>query len=150
MNTFLVQRGLLLLLFLAPRVQAAAPEMTVYKTKTCGCCGKWVDIMRKSGFHVIVNEVPLPADSRRQLGVPEKLQSCHTATVNGYTIEGHVPAVEILRFLVEPSKSKGLAVPGMPMGSPGMDGARLDKYSVVRFERDGTQSIYQAYPRETR
>lgn len=150
MNMKMIQCAFALMLSFAPGLMAAAHEMTVFKTKTCGCCGKWVEHIRKHGFQVTVNEVTLTEDYRRRLGVPAKLQSCHTATVNGYTFEGHVPAAEIWRFLGDSSKSKGLAVPGMPMGSPGMEGVRRDKYSVVKFERDGTQSIYQTYAGETR
>ena len=145
-RAFTAALGGMLALLLAAGVQAAAPEMTVFKTKTCGCCGKWVEHVRANGFKVTVKEVPSTAAYRRQYGVPDRLQSCHTAIVNGYTIEGHVPAAEINRLLRERSKSRGLAVPGMPMGSPGMEGARRDAYSVMRFEHDGAESIYHRYP----
>ena len=129
---------------------AASLDMTVFKTKTCGCCGKWVDHMRANGFRVTVNEVPSTAEYRKKHGVPEKLQSCHTALVSGYTIEGHVPAEAILRLLKEKSGFKGLAVPGMPMGSPGMEGPHSDAYSVVGFKPDGSAAIYQSYPAKGR
>lgn len=141
---------LALALFLATPLLAAPPEMTVYKTKTCGCCDKWVEHMRASGFKVTVNDVPSTAEYRQKYGVPEKLLSCHTAVVDGYSIEGHVPASEILRLLKEKPKAKGLAVPGMPMGSPGMEGSYRDAYSVIRFDEDGSLSVYQKYAAEGR
>lgn len=137
-------------LLLAASVSAAPSEMTVFKTKTCGCCGKWIDHLRSSGFTVTVKEVPSTDEYRQRYGVPAKLQSCHTAIVNGYTIEGHVPAVQIQRLLKERPKANGLAVPGMPAGSPGMEGARRDAYTVVLFEKGGELSNYQKYPGESR
>lgn len=148
MNIKMIRREFVLALLLAAGVNAAAPVMTVFKTKTCGCCGKWVEHARANGFTVTVKEVQSTAAARRQYGVPDRLQSCHTATVNGYTIEGHVPASEIHRLLRERSKSKGLAVPGMPMGSPGMEGEHHDAYSVLRFEHDGSTSVYRKYSAE--
>ena len=148
MNRKMIRREFVLALLLAAGVNAAAPVMTVFKTKTCGCCGKWVEHARANGFTVTVNEVQSTAAARRQYGVPDRLQSCHTASVNGYTIEGHVPAPEIHRLLRERSKSKGLAVPGMPMGSPGMESAHHDAYSVLRFEHDGSTSVYRKYSAE--
>lgn len=145
MNMKMIRREFVLALLLAAGVEAAAPEMTVFKTKTCGCCGKWVEHARANGFKVTVKEVQSTAGYRRRYGVPDRLQSCHTAIVNGYTIEGHVPATEIHRLLRERSKSKGLAVPGMPLGSPGMESVHHDAYSVLRFEHDGSASIYRKY-----
>lgn len=149
MTMKLTIRNSALALLLAAGVNAAMLEMTVYKTKTCGCCAKWVEHMRSNGFKAIVNDVPSTAEYRRQFGVPASLQSCHTAVVSGYTFEGHVPASEIRRFLKERPKSKGLAVPGMPAGSPGMEGGRSDAYSVMRFEKDGGISIYKKYSGES-
>lgn len=137
-----------LLLLMATHLVAAPAEVTVYKTKTCGCCAKWVDHMRSRGFKVIVNEVSSTAEYRARYRVPEKLQSCHTAVVGVYTIEGHVPAGDIQSLLKEKPQAKGLAVPGMPMGSPGMEGSRRDSYSVVRFDQDGTLTVYRKYPGE--
>jgi len=124
---------------------AAAYRMTVYKTTTCGCCGKWVEHARANGFQVTVRDVPSTAEYRRKYGVPEALQSCHTAIVGGYTIEGHVPAADMLRLLKTRPKAAGLAVPGMPMGSPGMEGARRDPYSVVLFDAAGRFSVFRKY-----
>jgi len=137
-------------LLLATSLNAAAADITVFKTKTCGCCAKWNEHLRSNGFKLTVNEVPSTAEYRQRYGVPEKLQSCHTAVVEGYTIEGHVPAADILRLLKEKPKAKGLAVPGMPAGSPGMEGARRDAYTVVRFDEGGQLSSYQKYPGDIR
>lgn len=141
-----IKLGIAFLLSISVGMSAAPPTLTVFKTKTCGCCGKWVEHMRASGFKVIVNEVASTGEHQQKYGVPEKLQSCHTAVVDGYTIEGHVPATEIQRLLKEKPKAKGLAVPGMPAGSPGMEGSRQDAYSVVRFDEGGMLSVYQKYP----
>ncbi len=137
-------------LLLATSLTAAPAEITVFKTKTCGCCGKWIEHLRANGFKLTVNEVPSTAEYRQRYGVPEKLKSCHTAVVNGYTIEGHVPAADIHRLLKEKTKAKGLAVPGMPAGSPGMEGARSDAYTVVLFDEAGELSSFQKYPGDTR
>ena len=141
-----IKLGIAFLLTIAVGVSATPPTLTVYKTKTCGCCGKWVEHMRVNGFKTIVNDVPSTGVYRQKFGVPEKLQSCHTAVVNGYSIEGHVPAADILRLLKERPKAKGLAVPGMPAGSPGMEGSHQDAYSVVKFDKGGDVSAYQKYP----
>lgn len=146
MSSKAIKLGIAFLLSVAVGMSAAPPTLTVYKTKTCGCCGKWVEHMRASGFKVIVNEVASTGEYRQKYGVPEKLQSCHTAVLDGYTIEGHVPAAEIQRLLKEKPKAKGLAVPGMPAGSPGMEGSHQDAYSVVRFDEGGVLSVYQRYP----
>ena len=131
--------------------QAAAPAMTVYKTRTCGCCAKWVEHMKANGFTVDVKEVPSTADSRKKYGVPDKLASCHTAVVDGYAVEGHVPASDVQRLLKTRPKAIGIATPGMPMGSPGMEqGGRRDAYSVILFKGDGSTSVFQSYPGEAR
>ena len=127
-------------------VWAAGAKMQVFKTPTCGCCGKWVDLMRTAGFDVSVQEVPDTAPYRRKAGVPDELQSCHTAVVEGYAVEGHVPAAEIQRLIKSREKAKGLAVPGMPMGSPGMEGPRSNAFSVMLFDADGKTSVYRSYP----
>jgi hypothetical protein len=124
---------------------AAAP-ITVYKTKTCGCCGKWVEHLKANGFAPVVKDVESTDEYRRKYGVPDQFQSCHTAVVGGYAVEGHVPAAEILRLLKERPKAKGLAVPGMPMGSPGMEGSRREAYSVLLFTAGGGASVYRKYP----
>ena len=124
---------------------APADTMIVYKTPTCGCCSKWVDQVEDSGFAVVAHDIDnaeLDA-TKRQLGVPAGRVSCHTATVGGYTIEGHVPADVIQRLLAEkPRGVKGLAVPGMPMGSPGMEGLISQKYEVLSFDEAGNVEVY--------
>lgn len=143
----MTRRTLLTLAGLAPLARAVdGPTVNVYKTATCGCCAKWVQHLQSNGFKVVVQEVPSTAEYRQKYGVPDKLQSCHTATVGGYSIEGHVPAREIHRLLKSGARTKGLAVPGMPMGSPGMEAGRSDAYSVLLFEADGRTSVYASYP----
>jgi hypothetical protein len=129
--------------------RAADNEVTVYKTATCGCCGKWVDHLKANGFQVTVHEVEDTAEYSRKHGVPDSARSCHLGVTNGYAIEGHVPAAEIQRLLKERPKAKGLAVPGMPIGSPGMDfpGGPPGRYAVVMIGEDGKLSVYQQYPR---
>jgi hypothetical protein len=134
-------------LVLCLQLHGAAPQpVSVYKTPTCGCCGKWVEHLKANGFAPTVKDVQSTAEYRKQYGVPKQLQSCHTAVVGGYTIEGHVPATDIQRLLKHKPKAKGLAVPGMPLGSPGMEGARRDPYSVLLFDSDGRISVYKKYP----
>ncbi len=138
--------GLLGCVLLAAAALAAPPKIAVYKTKTCGCCSKWVDHMKASGFDVTVTDVPSTAEYRKKFGVPEKLLSCHTSMVNGHALEGHVPAADVKRLLKSGAKGKGLAVPGMPLGSPGMEqGPRSQAYSVVLFGADGSTSEFQKY-----
>ncbi len=113
------------------------PTVAVTKDPSCGCCEKWVAHLRDSGFSVTVTEGPVnPVKAR--LGVPRDLASCHTALVDGYVVEGHVPAGAIKRLLAEKPKGTGLAVPGMPVGSPGMEvgGMEPDTYEVVLFGPD--------------
>nr|WP_315494348.1 DUF411 domain-containing protein [uncultured Rhodoferax sp.] len=129
----------------------AAKERTriqVWKDPNCGCCKDWVAHLERAGFRVTVQDTG-NADARKRLGIPEALGSCHTAEVAGYAIEGHVPAKDIQRLLREKPKALGLAVPGMPVGSPGMDGAiyqgRKDPYDVLLVAKGGATSIYQSY-----
>ena len=139
-------RTALTVLLLCQAVEAAGSKLSVYKTRTCGCCSKWVEHMRANGFDVNVTDVPSTAEYRRKYGVPEKLQSCHTAVVNGYALEGHVPAADVHRLLKFGVKAKGIAVPGMPLGSPGMEqGSRRQAYSVILFDASGGTSEFQKY-----
>lgn len=125
---------------------AASPELTVYKTPTCGCCGKWAEHMKANGFKVEVAEVKSTAPYRERYGVPDKLTSCHTAAVNGYVVEGHVPADDVKRLLKEKPNVAGIAVPGMPIGSPGMEqGTGRQAYSVVAFDKQGNITEFQRY-----
>ena len=130
--------------------RAADNEITVYKVATCGCCSKWVDHLKENGFQVTVHDVEDTAEYSRQHGIPASARSCHLGVVGGYAIEGHVPAAEIQRLLQERPKAKGLAVPGMPIGSPGMDfpGGPPGRYAVVMIAEDGRTSVYQQYPRK--
>lgn len=121
-------------------------EMTVYHDPNCGCCGKWVEHMRANGF--TVDKIPIRDMNavKLELGVPRNLPSCHTAVVGGYVIEGHVPAEDVLRLLAEQPDARGLSVPGMPMGSPGMEvGNRRMAYDVIRFDDDGDTSVFKHY-----
>jgi len=121
----------------------------VWKDPSCGCCGDWVSHMEASGFQVQVHDTG-NAPARKRLGVPEAMGSCHTGLVAGYALEGHVPAREIQRLLKERPRAIGLAVPGMPVGSPGMDGAlyngRKDPYNVMLLLAGDKSRVYQSYP----
>ncbi len=119
-------------------------EVTVYKSPTCGCCRRWVDYMVRHGFRVIVKDTSDVAAVKTTLGVPANLHSCHTAVAGGYVIEGHVPADVVLRLLRERPDVAGLAVAGMPAGSPGMEtGGPAEQYDVIAFSRDGTAQLYE-------
>jgi len=119
------------------------PRITVYKSPTCGCCGKWVEHLQAAGFSVTVHDVQSVEPMKQRYGVPRKLASCHTATVEGYAIEGHVPADLIRRLLAEKPRVKGLAVPGMPVGSPGMEQGNVkEPYDVVSFDETGRTAVY--------
>jgi hypothetical protein len=107
--------------------------ITVHKDPTCGCCSGWVEHLQKAGFDTKVLDTRDIDAVKRRLGVPDDLAACHTAEVAGYIVEGHVPAAALKRFLAEKPEAQGLAVPGMPMGSPGMEGGRPEKYDVVLF-----------------
>lgn len=119
-----------------------AGDIAVYKSPWCGCCDAWVDHLRENGFSVTVTETEDLAAVKRQENVPDDLQSCHTAMVDGYVVEGHVPAVDIRRLLTDRPDAAGLAVPGMPLGSPGMEvDGRKEAYDVILFGPDG-RSVY--------
>ena len=121
-------------------------EVTVYKSPTCGCCKKWVRHLEENGFKVISHDVSDVQVIKDKYGVHHDLTSCHTAMVNGYVMEGHVPADDIKRFLTKPpSDVVGLTVPGMPMGSPGMEGNRKDDYNVYTFTKDNKIAVYSSH-----
>jgi hypothetical protein len=130
----------------ANRVAAAVPLVEVYKSPTCGCCGKWAEHLRSDGFAVNVHATPDIDTFRARAGVPAGLASCHTALVGGYVVEGHVPAADIRKLLTERPKALGLAVPGMPAISPGMDAPHGPGYDVLLFQADGGVQVYHAYP----
>lgn len=124
---------------------AAAAPVAVFKSATCGCCAKWNDHMRTAGFTVNSTDLPDVAVVKDKHGVPAPLRSCHTAVVDGYVIEGHVPADVIKKLLRERPAVVGIAVPGMPMGSPGMEGpagSRVDAYNVMSFDKSGATKVY--------
>lgn len=124
---------------------AGSDQVTVYKSPWCGCCTGWVNHMRTNGFSVKVIEREDLSPVKSQYEVPKNLESCHTAEIDGYTIEGHVPASDIMRLLEERPNAKGLAVPGMPIGSPGMEqGNEKEPYPVVLFGEDG-QFLYSRH-----
>ena len=126
------------LLGLASGAWAGGPLVTVYKSPTCGCCGKWVEHLRQAGLQVEVRETGNLDAVKQRLGVSRKLGSCHTATVGGYIVEGHVPAAQVQRLLREKPPVAGIAVPGMPVGSPGMEGPGGKPYQVVSWRKGGT------------
>ncbi len=133
----------------APTAIAAAPGMTVYKDPSCGCCGLWAKHVERAGFAVTLEDVADLDAIKARFGVPEALQSCHTAIVAGYVVEGHVPAGAVMRLLKERPDARGLAVPGMPIGSPGMEGHPVETYDVILFGPGG-QKVFARYrgPRE--
>jgi hypothetical protein len=116
--------------------------ITVYKTATCGCCGKWVDHLKAAGFAPTVHVVPTTDAAPPAKGVPTSLRSCHSATLEGYTVEGHVPADVIRQLLKERPKIAGIAVPGMPAGSPGMESPNPVKYDVIAYDASGKTSVF--------
>ena len=121
----------------------ALPAVTVYKSPTCGCCTKWVDHLEQAGFTVNVLDLQDVMPTKQKMGVPRDLSSCHTAIVDGYVVEGHVPADVVKQLLKDRPNATGISVPGMPIGSPGMEqGDRKDPYDVVLFTKDGTRSVY--------
>ncbi len=124
------------------------PQVEVFKNPSCGCCGAWVDHLKAAGFPVKVNEVPDTAVARKQQGMPEKFGSCHTARVGGYVLEGHVPAQDVKRLLATRPQALGLAVPGMPAGSPGMEaGGHRDAFQVLLIDRRGQATEFARYPK---
>ena len=123
---------------------APAKEATVYKDAQCGCCKKWVEHMQKNGWTVTAHDVPDVGVYKKKYGVPDGLASCHTAVVtSGYVVEGHVPADVIDKLVAQrPADVIGLAVPGMPQGTPGMETGRTDKYDVIAFTKGGKTKVF--------
>jgi len=138
-------------LLAASKAPSANSVVEVWKSPSCGCCNDWIRHLRAYGFDVQAHEVSDAAkrDLRQRLGLADHFGSCHTALVGGYVVEGHVPAREIQRMLKERPRALGLAVPGMPVGAPGMDGpeygGQKDPYAVLLVQRDGGSSVYQSY-----
>jgi hypothetical protein len=142
---------MLLLLFLVIVGTASAgatdtaPSIEVWKSATCSCCGAWVKHLEANGFAVKVNaaDAGVLAELKRQSGIGDKLASCHTAKIDGYVIEGHVPGTDIKRLIAERPEAVGLTVPGMPAGSPGMEqGADFEPYDVLLIKKDGTTEVF--------
>ncbi|WP_462115079.1 DUF411 domain-containing protein [Lysobacter xanthus] len=127
-----------------PAADPALPSVLVHKSATCGCCTGWVEHLRKAGFAVTVDEREDLEPLKKRLGVPLGKGSCHTAEVDGLVIEGHVPADDIKRLLANRGDARGLVLPGMPMGSPGMEvpGGRVQPYTVERIDADGGTSAF--------
>lgn len=125
---------------------SALPAMQVYKTPTCGCCSKWVDHMRAAGFTVQAKDISQDELNavKAKYGVPDSAHSCHTASLGGYVVEGHIPADAVKKMLKERPRVVGIAVPGMPIGSPGMEvpGARTRPYDVLTFDKTGATKVF--------
>jgi len=129
---------------LAIAAPSPGPEISVYKNASCGCCKKWVEHLQAAGFRVTVRDTSTLAGVMERYGVPRKLTACHTAVVDGYVIEGHVPADVIQRLLKERPGIAGVAVPGMPAGSPGMESETPARFYILTFDKNGTTSVYGA------
>ncbi|MFK7848573.1 MAG: DUF411 domain-containing protein [Rhodothermales bacterium] len=125
-----------------PRTELAS--IVVYKTPTCGCCKKWVTHLEEAGFTVKTTDLDDLSNIKQQFGVPQNLRSCHTAVVDGYVVEGHVPADVVQKMLTEKPEIAGISVPGMPIGSPGMEveGRPADRYKVLAFKKDGRSRVF--------
>ena len=135
----------------ATLVAQSTPTLEVFKSPTCGCCSKWVDHAKENGFTAKVTELSDDAlDAlKAKHGIPRTAQSCHTVLVGGYVVEGHVPATEVKRLLKERPAIKGIAVAGMPLGSPGMEvpGQKPQTYNVISFDKAGDVKVFATYNR---
>ena len=135
----------------APLAAQSKAPIEVWKSPTCGCCKDWIKHLQANGFEVKTHEVSDAAKTRlrAELGLADKFGSCHTAVISGYVVEGHVPARDIRRLLQERPRALGLAVPGMPVGSPGMDGpaygGRREPYEVLLIAKDGSATVFQTH-----
>ena len=118
------------------------PTIMVYKTPSCGCCNGWVEHLREAGFAVETRDVRDLMSVKLDAGVPTAMSSCHTAIVDGYVVEGHVPAEHVARLIEERPAVAGIAVPGMPIGSPGMEGPNPEPYQVLAFGLDGSATVF--------
>lgn len=141
----LVAASLLGLATLAPAF-AADDEVVMYKDPNCGCCGKWAEHMREHGFKVKEVATTQMGVIKREAGVPQALGSCHTAKVGGYVVEGHVPAADVQRMLTDKPAVSGISAPGMPLGSPGMEGPYpAERYDVVSFDGEGRTAVFASH-----
>ena len=121
---------------------AAEPAMTVYKSPYCGCCGEWIEYVRKNGISVRVKEMEDVSPVKEHFKIDDDLWSCHTAIIDGYVVEGHVPAYVVRKLLEERPEITGITVPGMPVGSPGMEGPNPKPYQVLAFDRQGNRTVF--------
>ncbi len=148
MNRIKVEYFLMLLVFsFSIKAEVVKPlEIEVYRSPTCGCCSKWIDHLKEKQFIVkdyVVDDVQIVKD---KYGVPKNMASCHTALINGYVVEGHVPAKDILRLLKNKPDVVGISVPGMPVGTPGMEmGGRKDPYEVISFDKNKNNQVFSKY-----
>lgn len=138
----LLRRSFMVAAMALPVSAYAAGELVVYKSPTCGCCEEWVKHMQANGFEVEVEQRRDLYRVKQAQGIPPALTSCHTAVIDGYVIEGHVPAVDVKRLLEEGLAVAGLAVPGMPTGSPGMEGPMSQPYASMSFTNDGGYAVF--------
>ena len=147
-----MRRAVIILAVMLASVTAGAqraqpPAVEVFKSSTCGCCSKWVDHLRTHGFTVRTTDVEAIDDVKAKHQIPQSARSCHTALVGGYVVEGHVPATDVQRLLKERPAIAGIAVPGMPIGSPGMEvpGVKPQAYDVIMFNRQGTTKVFASH-----
>jgi len=147
-----MKRAVIILAVMLASVSAGAqraqqPAVEVFKSPTCGCCSKWVDHLRAHGFTVHTTEVEAIDDVKAKHQIPQSARSCHTAIVGGYVVEGHVPATDVQRLLKERPAIAGIAVPGMPIGSPGMEvpGVKPQAYDVITFTKQGTTKVFASH-----
>lgn len=124
---------------------AASNTVSVFKSASCGCCGKWVEHLRQNGFDVDVKNVSDVSAVRARLGMPDKLASCHTAQVAGYVVEGHVPAQDIKKLIANKPKALGIAIPGMPPGSPGMESPKPLPFNTLLVQADGSHRVFATH-----
>jgi hypothetical protein len=140
--------GVVLLGGLVAAQRSARPTVEVFKSPTCGCCAMWVKHLEANGFATKVTDVDDMTQVKAKYGVPGRLQSCHTGVVNGYVLEGHVPAADVQRLLKERPAVIGVAVPGMPVGSPGMEvGNTVQPYNVMTFDKQGQSTVFASHGR---
>lgn len=142
----LLGMGVLLLPVQIAQAAAKPPAIAVYRDPSCRCCGGWIDHLTAQGFQAQNIETADMESLKQQYGVPDELASCHTAIVNGYVLEGHVPAADIQRLITEQPDVVRIAVPGMPVGTPGMEsGERRDSFTVFSFDQQGNQAVFNQY-----
>lgn len=123
------------------------PEIVVYRSPSCSCCGKWIEYLKQNNFNIKSVSSPDMEAVKEKFGVPDKLASCHTAVIDGYIVEGHVPVEDIKKMLVNKPAIAGIAAPGMPIGSPGMEtDGQKDAYRVISFEKNGKTAVFAEHP----